>query len=513
MLRKQVKTFFRTLVVSAIVIGLAGAGSVWGADQSDGSPASETFPKYVKLAQSQVTQTIKIGVSKAVVIELPNAVSDILVSDPGVADALLRTSTRAYVIGNEIGQANIFFFDAQGRQIANVDLYVQNDIGELERQLQRLIPGSEIEVEIINNNILLIGTVRTPLDSQRAADMAGRFIGTKADRVREQNRDQQGASGDINLLFRPDGDGTSEDNYSQVLNLLTVNASDQVMLKVLIAEMRRDVIKQLGVDLQGSFGAATVLRSATPHPVNKAFQSLNQLQTGGSDFSANLRAFEQAGLAKLLAEPVLTAVSGETAKFLVGGEMALPTEVGVNEFSDRAAVRTELKPIGVSLTFTPVVLSSGRINLRVNTEVTNITEANKSVVASRGGYGHYSIPTIRVRRASTTVELPSGGSMAIAGLIEEEVRQAMSGMPVLRKLPIIGALFRSRDYLRAETELAIIVTPYTVKPATRSEFTDPTQGFVEASDSEAIFMGRLNRVYGLRQVQGNYSGRIGYVYK
>ncbi len=503
MLRNAVVRNFLNAVFAGLLAGMVCAGTAPAADDTRLEGTNDTFPKYVKLAETQTTQAVKIGISKAIVIDLPRVAGDILVSDPSIADAILRTSRRAYIIGNKIGQANIFFFDNQGRQIANIDLYVQNDIGELERQLQRFIPGSDIQVEILNNNVVLTGTVNTPIESQRAADLASRFIGTKSDRVREQRN---------TFFFIDDDDSDNATNdYSQVLNLLTVNGSDQVMLKVVVAEMHREVIKQLGIDLSGRFGAATTLGSFPTHPVNKMFMSGNQIQSGGSDFYVNIRALEQAGLVKLLAEPTLTAVSGETAKFLAGGEIPFPVDITRDE--GEMTIEMESKPIGVSLSFTPVVLSQGRINLKVNTEVSDVSTWEKHGLNGQTRYMNYTLPTIRVRRASTTVELPSGGSMAIAGLIEENVRQAMTGMPMFRKLPIIGALFRSRDYKRSETELAIIVTPYTVKPVARTELTDPTQGFVEASDNEAVFMGRLNRVYGRRQVQGRYAGNVGYVYK
>jgi pilus assembly protein CpaC len=238
---------------------------------------------------------------------------------------------------------------------------------------------------------------------------------------------------------------------------------------------------------------------------------------GGNSVEAIVKAFERTGLIRTLAEPNLTAVSGESAKFLAGGEFPVPVA------RDRDGnVQIEYKPFGVGLGFTPVVLSEGRISLRISTEVSEITGENAFV--SQGGLGvdgdgdiiqipGITIPGLRVRRAETTVELPSGGSMVIAGLLQQSMRQNLDGIPGLKNLPILGTLFQSRDFQSGETELVVIVTPYLVEATSPKNLAGPTDGFVAASDAEAVLLSRLNAVYGSKgaPAQGSLKGPVGFI--
>jgi pilus assembly protein CpaC len=220
-------------------------------------------------------------------------------------------------------------------------------------------------------------------------------------------------------------------------------------------------------------------------------------KAGLPSVTATLRAMESAGVVRTLAEPNLTAISGESATFISGGEFPIPTGVTCQTSATGAignCIQTvAFKKFGISLNFTPVVLTEGRISLRVMTEVSEVSTEN----ALTGGAGGTTIPSIKTRRAETTLEIPSGGSIAMAGLISEQTKQAVNGMPGVDQLPILGGLFRSQDYVNHETELMVIVTPYVVRAVAQKELSRPDDGFAPASDSQSALLGRMNRIYGI----------------
>jgi pilus assembly protein CpaC len=238
-----------------------------------------------------------------------------------------------------------------------------------------------------------------------------------------------------------------------------------------------------------------------PDPEGEGGSTIN----AQSILGASIKALQREGLFRTLAEPTLTAISGESASFLAGGEFPVP--VGRDRDGN---ITLQFKPFGVSLTFTPVVLSEGRISLRIKTEVSELSQEGALELAGT------SIPGLKVRRAETTLELPSGGSMVMGGMMKDDVRQAVSGLPGLKSLPVLGTLFRSRDYQRNETELVIIVTPYLVKPVARTALARPDDGFAPASDATGTFLGRLNRVYGVEgkpAPAGAYRGTFGFIFE
>jgi pilus assembly protein CpaC len=271
--------------------------------------------------------------------------------------------------------------------------------------------------------------------------------------------------------------------------------------------MQRNVIKQLGIDLNGTFtaGPATLnLNNVNPFPANGG--QLNNGSSTPNSFSgtfksvtATMRAMEQAGVVHTLAEPTLTAISGESASFLAGGEFPIPPPVQVGPTTTPA--QPQFKPFGVALAFTPVVLSEGRISMNVKTEVSEIDPT----LTVNG------VPGVRTRRAETTLEVASGGSLAMAGMIQEQSKQTISGFPGLMQLPVLGALFKSRDYVNNQTELVIIATPYVVRAVAQKNLARPDDGFADASDPATVLLGNLNRIYGVpgnadpkRTYQGNY---------
>jgi pilus assembly protein CpaC len=300
-----------------------------------------------------------------------------------------------------------------------------------------------------------------------------------------------------------------------------VRGRDQVMLKVTVAEVRRDIVKQMGVDLSASMTSGTTIvkfNNTNPFTANSGplvpGNGLTGLFGTSPSVQATLRAMETAGVVRTLAEPNLTAISGESATFISGGEFPIPTGVTCQTTTAGAVgncVQTvSYKKFGISLNFTPVVLSEGRISLRVMTEVSEVSTEN----ALTGGAGGTTIPSIKTRRAETTLEIPSGGSMAMAGLIQEQTKQAVNGIPGIDSLPILGSLFRSQDFVNNQTELMVLVTPYVVRAVAQKELSRPDDGFAPASDSQSTLLAQINRIYGIPgrvEPIGSYQTNFGFI--
>lgn len=416
---------------------------------------------------------VRIGLNKSIVIKLPGDARDVLVGNPDIVDAVVRTKNTAYLFARAVGQTNIFFFDANGQQILALDLEVAQDMTALQKLVRRTIPGSRIVVDTIGDNVVLSGTARTPAEAKLALDLAMRFTA-----------DEKKVISSINVLGR-----------------------EQVMLKVRVAEVQRNVLKQFGINTTAVFSLGKfAFDLANINPFTSALISPNGgygagWSSGGDSVDMFVRAMERDGLLRTLAEPTLTAVSGEAANFLAGGEFPIP----VNQ--DNSTTTIEFKKFGVGLGFTPVVMSEGRISLKISTEVSEISN-DISVTVDR-----ITVPGLSVRRAETTVELPSGGSIAMAGLIKESARAEINGTPWLKDVPVLGALFRSRDFQQNQSELVVIVTPYVVNPVNEQQLAMPTDGLNPASDKQAILFGRLNRIYGGpgKGPDGVYHGNVGYI--
>lgn len=466
----------------------------------------------------QSGERVKLGLNKSVVIDLPQDAYDILVANPVVADAVTRTSRRIYLFGKAVGETNIFVFGPNGEQIVSLDLVVERDVSGLEDYLKRFIPNSDITVELLNDNVVLTGTVETPLDASRAAQLAQVFV-TGGEATTGQYS-QTAAGGSVNGGVDIDNPDQTR-RTSQIVNLLKIIGEDQVTLKVTVAEVSRSVMKQLGVNMIGSGNADGISWGA----ISDNFAGLGKAlsNSGGSlgyaagttTINAYLNAMEQAGVMKTLAEPTLTAVSGEQATFRVGGEFNLLTGQSAGQ-NGNVTYDYERLEYGIGLEFMPVVLSPGRISLKVRTSVSEPTTEGSIALSSGIRSPGINVISLRKRLADTTVELPSGGSMMIAGLVRDDVRQNINGLPGLSKLPVLGTLFRSRDFVRNETELVIIVTPYLARPVARTELARPDDNFNPASDGAGTFLGKVNRVYGTMNTNkpnGRYHGVVGYIYK
>ena len=355
-----------------------------------------------------------------------------------------------------------------------LDISVSHDLTSLRDTLQRLIPGSSINIEALGPNIVLTGMVPNAIDSSRAAELAAKYV----------------------------------KNVKNVVNMLSVDSKEQVMLKVTVAEMQRNAIRRLGVNLPGAalevgkFTFTKVIRNAFPITstavsaassagpglvpnVNAGSAFQNTWSSGRNSITAMVQALERRGLLRTLAAPTLVAISGESAKFLAGGEFPIPVSQRDGQ------VTVTYKEFGVGVAFKPVVLSGGRISLKVSAEVSELSTAGAVT------FGSIAIPALKVRRAETTLELASGGTLAMAGLLSDDTRNNIDGVPGLRNIPVLGALFRSTDYQKRETELVILVTPYIANNGSpRREVALPDKGYLPEQELRELFLGRINRVYG-----------------
>jgi pilus assembly protein CpaC len=434
----------RLLTISAIGLALLGSAAPLPAE-----PLGDLIKP--SLAAAAPARVLTVGLDKSVQVDLAADVREISISNPEIIEAVVRTARRVNLIGEKVGQATVRFIGQDGRPILTLEVSVERDLAPVAAMIRRLMPSADVRLEAINDNIVLSGNVASPIDATRIADIAGRFVAKR----------------------------------EQVLNMLNVEAKEQVLLKVNVVEMNRSVIKRLGVDLHTAFDNGTIaavklaesafpLTGAAAPALGLGTVAGSLAGTGAGDvlglgwgtgkarIDALLQALERNGLARVLAEPNLTSVSGETAKFLAGGEYPVPVSGG-----DLNGTSVIFKPFGVGLSFTPVVLSAGRISLQIETEVSELTNEGAVVVNA------ISVPALKVRRASSTLELPSGGSLVMAGLISSQTRRNVDGLPGLRNLPVLGALFRSEEFVRSETELVVIVTPLLVGAAAETALSVP----------------------------------------
>lgn len=456
---------------------LAAPDSVSAADAPVGDQAPMQAPDLDVATVATIaparTRFLSLGVGKSVVIDLPRDVKDVLVADPKIANAVIRSAQRAYIIGGQVGQTNVVFFATDGQQVASYDIAVKRDLNGMRTALRQSLPG--VQIEGVGDSVMLTGSVSSPVEAQQAGDVAAKLVG----------------------------------GSDKVVNNIVVRGRDQVMLKVVVGEVRRDIVKQLGVDLSASLNAGTAVvnfNNSNPFSVSGGPLVSNNglgvagLAKGVTTVTATMRAMESAGVMRTLAEPSLTAISGESATFIAGGEFPIPAGYSCDPTTHVCTTQITYKKFGISLNFTPVVLSEGRISLRVMTEVSELSSQNAITVSqalSSTTTNSITIPSIQTRRAETTLEIPSGGSMAMAGLIQQQTKQAINGLPGVDQVPILGALFRSQDYVNNETELMVIVTPYVVRAVAQKELSRPDDGFAPASDAQSALLGRMNRLYGI----------------
>ncbi|QCN99169.1 type II and III secretion system protein family protein (plasmid) [Azospirillum argentinense] len=429
-------------------------------------------------AQSQQSQaqqrpreiTLEVGGGQPV--NLPAPAASVFTSAPEIADVQASGPQAFFIVAKTPGRASVYALSADNKPLASFSVVVTMPVGDLRSKLVAQVPNAAIDVQSTGNGITLTGTVSSPATARQMVELAERYVG-------------QGQT---------------------VTNRLTVAAPAQVNLRVRVAEVSRQVTKELGVNFESMFNIGSfAFGIATGRPILDAAGNLIRAlpptnSFGGSYRSSNGRvdintvvdALAEDGLITVLAEPNLTALSGETASFLAGGEFPIP----VAQYDRTTTI--QFKKYGVSLDFTPTVLGGGQISMRVRPEVSELTNNGAVVVDS------IRIPGLSVRRAETTIELASGQSFAIAGLLQNNTSATLDAVPGLGDVPVLGALFHSSKFRRNETELVIVVTPYLVRPVSAANaLSAPTDGFVAATDVERIF---LNRAQSLQPPAGGSSG-------
>jgi len=488
------------VVVTTLVALLAFAGSAGGALAQ--SAAFQTLP-----TGASIDMSIPLFKSKVVVVDLPAA--RVAVGNPDVADIVVISPTQLYVLAKDIGTTNVLFWSRDNRLIGSINLEVVHDLDGLKAKLHQLMPHEPIEVYSAQRSIILKGRASSLSSMNAAVRVAEGYLAQVQTAKKAQEFEQESAS------------RREDKSVGAVINLIEVAGSQQVMLEVKVAEISRTELKRLharfnfikkGAD--GAFGGVNggasfpdvlfapddvripalpgnapwgpAIDEFAPNPMTIANQGLfGTFINDNFLFNLAIDAAKEKGLAKVLAEPTLTTLTGQEAEFLSGGQFPIPISNGLN------GVTIEFKKFGVGLKFLPVVLSDGRINLKINVSVSELVDTASLVLESEGASLRTFVPSLRERSASATVELGDGQSMGLAGLIDDNLRELVTKFPGLGDIPLLGALFRSSQFQKGQTELVILVTPHLARPVAPGSVTLPTDKFVEPSDAEFYWMGRI----------------------
>lgn len=411
----------------------------------------------------EVHQQINLSAGTSRIITLPKAAADVMVASDSVATVEVRTPRQLVISAVGDGVTSLIATDEVGNQIAAYEIRVTQDLDMLKEALASAVPGARVTVKTLGNGgVLLTGQAASPLEAEQAADIARSFVGTSG----------------------------------RVVNGISVKQGEQVMLKVTVAEVQRSALKKLGISASGTWeiGKTQISGSLSEMRSIAGGGAAGLLGAGGS---IDLAALESVGVSRTLAEPTVVAISGETSTMMVGGDVPVPTGVTCTD-GGSCQPSIEYRKYGVSLSFTPVVLDAGRISLKVSTEVSDVDPETSTTASAGTGNATFTIPGFKVRRSDSVVELPSGASLVTAGLIQERTRTGLSGVPGAKDVPLLGPLFRSREYQRQETELVISVTPYLAKATSPDRVVNPGKGFVDAVDVRGVFMGEVNRLYGAK---------------
>ncbi|NBC34766.1 MAG: general secretion pathway protein [Alphaproteobacteria bacterium] len=440
-------------------IKAALAGLILGVTVAPSMAPAETL----QVMTGSPSSALNVPMNRAVVVESDTPFAELSIANPGIADISSLSERTIYVLGKEPGRTTLTLLGGDGRLITNVEIHVTPDIAEFKERLEQILPGEPIEVRTANDGIVLSGTVSSSAKLDRALQLAERY-----------------ASG-------------------RVSNLMSVGGTQQVMLRVRFAEMQRSVSKQLsssvaiggdalGGDLGTSIGTgaavteggrAGALTGALPGANDNQGAMLFGFNAGGLEVGILLEALEERGVVRTLAEPNLTALSGQEARFLAGGEYPIPIAQEENQ------ITVEYKPFGIELNFVPRVLDGDVINLELNASVSSLDPTNGF---SQNGF---SIDAFSTRETSTTVEMRDGESFAIAGLLSDDFTDLAGQVPWLGDIPVLGALFRSAEYSREQTELVIIVTPHLVTPTRGEALALPTDRVRPPSERDLFLFGRV----------------------
>jgi pilus assembly protein CpaC len=457
---------------------------------------------------------VTVPLYKSRVVVLPGAVKRVSIGNPDIADVLILGSDALYVLGKDLGTTNVLLWDREDQLVSALNVFVTHDLDGLRRQIEVVLPSEKIELASVHRNIVLSGQVSSVVKMDAALQLAKGYL-------------EQMATAKDKLMFKEQQAGEQIDKKAgEVINLMTVGGVQQVMLQVRVAEVRRDAVKKLnaqmnalsntgkwvagGVNGGASFPDALFQpgnvrvpifgngTNAGGNPIGPVFDefapntpTISSTGLFGSflsnDFLANvvLDAFQQRGLAKILAEPTLTSLTGQEAEFLSGGSFPIPVS------QDRGQISVEFKDFGVKLLFVPLVLDDGRINLKLNVSVSELVDSNSLVLTPTDTTSRFTIPSLSERRAVSTVELYDGQSLGIAGLVNESMRSAVNKFPGLGDIPILGHLFRSQDFQKGQTELVILVTPRLAKPIKPADVKLPTDAVTDPSNAEFFLGGRI----------------------
>ena len=434
--------------------------------------AAEPQDRPLRALEMRTPQTIELVKGKSVVIDMPTVLKRASLADPEIADALVISPRQLYLTGKAIGTTNLTLWEENDGVFAVYDLVVLPDLSRLKEKFHEILPGEDIRVTATHDALTLFGRISSTAKLSQALEVARAFAPEK------------------------------------VVNLLQVAGVHQVMLEVRVAEIARSVTKRLGFNFTvvsggPEFGVSQLNRLTTfddfVTEIGATINALFRLQKGDITLTSFIDALKENGLAKILAKPTLVTLSGQEASFLAGGEFPVPVP------QEADSITIEFKTFGVGLSFTPIVLNEQHISLRVAPEV---SELNFSNAISLSGFV---VPALTTRRAATVIELADGQSFAIAGLLNESVRESISKFPLLGDLPILGALFRSVSFQKNETELVIIVTPHLVKPLHLSQQPLPTDAFIEPTDFEFLLLGQMEGRGGKRWGGGVFDGEFGYI--
>ncbi len=541
------------------IVALACAGLVVAGAAAPVS--AQTYGARQTVAAGSGPQLVNLPRGTSFAVDLPADARDVIVSNPAVAEANVHSPRRITVIGIAPGETDAVFLDAAGRQILTLRVRVDAGTSALQDTLSRIAPGAQVHAEAVNDSIILTGMVTSAAEAERIVSVARAFVSapekvlnmlsvagsdqvTLRVRVVEVQRNAIKQLGLATNVVYNDGNSSigfgrgntwgANGNYLGgnglcygENNARTTNYDNQVQTgsnstngTTTTTSNGTTNINQVQVGMEGEPGTyslvgtavtgaiTSTLGSTVTNAITGLAQTLYSTVTGTNTQNC-LEAFERVGLVRTLAEPNLTAVNGESASFLAGGEFPVP--IG----RDRDGNLTiEYKPYGVSLAFRPIVLSGGNISLQVSMEVSELSSTGGLTIGA-GTVSAISLPGLGVRRSATTVELPSGGSMMIAGLLQESTRQTVDSLPGVTSLPVLGSLFRSRDYLSGETELVMIVEPYIVSPTSPGRMQTPADGLRIANDAQTIFFGQLNQAYGspapTASPSAGWQGPVGYV--
>jgi len=421
----------------------------------------------------------ELPLNKTRPIELDRAVRDVIIGNPEIADVVVRAPGQVYLIGRSVGETNVFLVDSKGGLVRKLEVVVNPDGSAVEAAIRQLLPKERINVKGIGNSVVLSGVASSDGAAAQAQQIARRFV-------------------------------PADDN---IINMITIGSEQQVLIKVKVAEIQKSVLKELGASNilePQNLGPLTIdLATAATGLSASAFAGV--LGISSSDTDTTFQLLETHGLLRTLAEPNLLAISGEPASMLAGGEYPV---LAVSDDGDVGTVSVEYKPFGVSLAFLPVVIAPGRIWLKVSTEVSALSAQNSVVVPF--GDDSFQILGLATRRANSTIELPSGGGIMIAGLLQNDIESSTNGVPGLMDLPILGTLFRSTSFQRNETELVILVNVMLAKPVDPDLLATPTDGFAPSHDLDRYFLGNLQSLYVKRPPEGSQpsegpKGPIGYI--